>query len=119
MHDRLSALAARATGLSSADVELAVRRPLDHQSNRLYDVRAGERHLILKEYLKPQEFAEAPAREFRALELMAPLDIAPRPILIHAEPEPPLGPVVVYEYMEGDMWDHRRPTASDCCADKL
>ncbi len=116
MHDRLSALAAHATGLSSADVAIAVRQPLDHQSNRLYDLRAGERHLILKEYLKPQEFAEAPVRAFRALEIMAPLDIAPRPIVIHAEPEPPLGPVVVYEYMDGDMWDRRRPTASDLAA---
>ena len=88
MYDQLSILAARATGLSAADVEISVRQPLDHQSNRLYDLQAGARHLILKEYLKPQEFAEAPAREFRALELMAPLDIAPQPILIHAEPAP-------------------------------
>ncbi len=69
-----------------------------------------------KEYLKSQEFAEAPAREFRALELVAPLDIAPRPILIRAEPDPPLGPLVIYEYMEGGMWDRQRPAATDLAA---
>lgn len=113
MFDELSALVAEAVGLSPTDVHIAVRRPLDHQSNRLYDVRAAGRHLILKEYLKPDEFREAPLREYRALELLAPLDIAPRPILLLPESHPPLGPLVAYEYVDGEMWNRRRPTSAD------
>jgi len=116
MHNRFRTLVARATGLSPAGIAISLRQPLDHQSNLLYDVRFGARHLILKEYRKPHEFAEAPVREFRALELLEPLDIAPSPILIQAAPDPPLGPVVVYEFMEGSMWDRQCPTASDLAA---
>jgi hypothetical protein len=88
------------------------RPPLDHQSNRLYEVWADDRHWIVKEFLKPAEFSEAPLREWWALELLAPLDIAPRPVLFQPA-SPPLGPLVVYEFMEGQMWDRRKPTAMD------
>jgi aminoglycoside phosphotransferase (APT) family kinase protein len=116
MHHHLRAFVAGAMGLSPTAVRVSPCRPLDHQSNRLYDVRADGRHLILKEYLKPDEFREAPVREFRALELLAPLDIAPRPVLLQPEPVSPLGPVVVYEFMDGEMWDRRRPTAAGLAA---
>jgi hypothetical protein len=66
--------------------------------------------------VKPDEFREAPVRAFRALELLAPLDIAPRPVLLQPEPVSPLGPVVVYEFMDGEMWDRRRPTAAGLAA---
>lgn len=109
-HDRLSALLAHATGLSPSDVRIVERSPLEHQSNRLYEAWANGRHLILKEYLKADEFHDAPSREFRALEVVAPLDIAPRPVLLQAEEAPPLGPIVAYEFMEGAMWPRRPPS---------
>jgi len=73
----------------------------------------GDRHLIAKEFLKPDELATAPFREYRALELVAPLDIAPKPVAFAPEPEPPLGPLVVYEFLEGASWDRRRRTAAE------
>jgi hypothetical protein len=54
--------------------------PLAHHSNRLIDAWSGGQHLIVKEFLKPDEFDGAPAREYRALQLLAPLDIAPQPV---------------------------------------
>jgi len=91
---------------------------LDYQSNRLYDVWAGNRHLIVKEFLRPDEFQDAPVREFRALALLAPLDIAPQPVHFYVDKThpltaPPLGPIVIYEFMEGEMWDRHHPTAAE------
>lgn len=98
-----------ATGLAPSGFRIVLRPPLDYQSNRLYDVWASNRHLIAKEFVKPDEMVDAPAREFRALQLLAPLDIAPQPVFFRPE----LGPVVVYEFMEGEMWDRRHPTPSE------
>jgi aminoglycoside phosphotransferase (APT) family kinase protein len=69
--------------------------------------------LILKHYLRPREFAVAPVREFRALQLLVGLDLAPRPVLLDRAPGPGLGPLVVYEYMDGTMWGRRRPSAAE------
>jgi aminoglycoside phosphotransferase (APT) family kinase protein len=102
-----------ATGSSPAAVSVSPRPSLGYQSNRLYDAWAGDRHLIVKEFLKPDEFHDAPLREFRALELLAPLDIAPQPVSYRPFAGPPLGPTVLYEYMAGQMWDRRRPTAAE------
>jgi aminoglycoside phosphotransferase (APT) family kinase protein len=107
---------ARTIGVSPLAIQISVRTPLDHQSNRLYNVWADGRHLILKEYLKAQEFAAAPTREFEALRLMLPLDIAPRPVVLHATPTPLIDPFVIYEYLEGAMWDRQRPAAADLAA---
>ncbi len=104
----LPALAIQAAGLASATARIIPRLPLEIQANRLYDAWDGARHLIIKEYLLPAEQHVAAAREFQALRLLAPFDIAPQPIF-H---DPTLGPVVIYEYMAGDMWDRRRPTAA-------
>src|SRR5437763_5576433 len=104
----LQALAARATGLPPATIDLSPRAPLEHQANRLYDFWAGGRHLILKEFMLPDEKHAAAAREYQALALMAPLDLAPRTVFF----DPALGPVVIYEFMEGDMWDRRKPSAA-------
>ncbi len=87
-------------------VHLTLRPPLEYQSNRLYDLRAAGRHFIAKEYLKPDELETAPAREFQALHRLAELDIAPRPIFY----DPGLAPVVVYEFMAGEMWNRQRPS---------
>jgi len=113
VNEALKTLVAQATGLPSTTVRLAIRPPLEYQSNRLYDAWTGGRHLIIKEFLKPDELEDAPAREFRALELLAPLDIAPQPVLFQPLPTALNGPIVIYEYMEGEMWGRRRPTAGE------
>ena len=109
MHDPLKAIVARATGLSPTAIDISPRAPIGYQANRLYDAWVDRRHLIVKEFLLPAEQQVAPAREFEALTLLAPLDIAPQPVFY----EPSLGPVVIYEFMEGEMWDRRRPAPAD------
>jgi aminoglycoside phosphotransferase (APT) family kinase protein len=116
MHESLVALVSRALGLPSMAVEVAIRPPLDHQTNRLYDVWAGGRRLILKEYLQVDDLREAPLREFRALELLRLLDIAPRPFFVETAPTTSLGPIVAYEFMDGVMWGRRRPSDSSLAA---
>lgn len=64
---------------------------------------------IAKGYLKPDELEVAPLREDKALQLLSPLDIAPGPIFY----EPSVGPIVVCEFMEGEMWDRRPVNAID------
>lgn len=100
-----------ALGLAAGESTLALRPPLTYQSNRLYDLTAGGRHWIVKEFTRPEEFGLAPRREYGALKLLEPLDVAPTPFYLQAKPRPPLGPFVIYEYMPGQMWDRRRPTA--------
>ena len=109
MLSSLHAIAAQATGLPAGDIELTPRAPLEHQANRLYDFWAAGRHLILKEFLLPDERHAAAAREYQALKLLAPLDLAPQPVFF----DPSLGPVVIYEFMAGEMWDRRKPTTAD------
>jgi hypothetical protein len=90
MHPQLITVIRRASGLPVSQVQSMLRPPLDHQSNRLYDVWAGERHWIAKEFLKPEEWGVAPAREHRALVRLAGLDMAALPIFF----DPALGPIV-------------------------
>ena len=104
----LTAIAARATGLPAAAIDLSPRAPLEHQANQLYEFWADGRHLILKHYLLPDERHAAAEREHGALKLLAPLDLAPQPVFF----DPSLGPVVIYEFMDGEMWDRRKPTAA-------
>ncbi len=99
-----------ALGLAAGETSLTLRPPLTCQSNHLYDLTAEDGHWIVKEFTRPEEFDLAPRREFGALELLEPLDVAPQPVYLQADPRPPLGPFVVYEYMSGQMWDRRRPT---------
>ena len=112
MSGTLKAVLAEATGLPPASIAVSLRPPLDPQSNRLYDVWASNRHLIAKEFLKPAEYRHAPVREYQALELVAPLDIAPQPVF-YRPATTPLGPIVVYEFMEGEMWDRYCPTGAE------
>jgi thiamine kinase-like enzyme len=76
----------------------------------LYDVWVGDHHWIAKEFLKPDEFETAPHHEFEALKLVSSLDIAPQPIYFQPQTAS-LPPVVIYEYIEGEMWDRHVPTA--------
>lgn len=105
----LERMVALATGFPPSKTRIALRQPLTIQSNRLYDVWVEGRHLIAKEFLKPDELDTAPTREFSALQRVAALDIAPQPVFYDAA----LGPVVVYEYLEGEMWDRRVPAGDD------
>ena len=109
MNPTLQAVVEQATRLPISSIQLSPRPPLDFQSNRLYDLRVSGQHWIVKEFLHAAEWQEAPRREFRALELLAALDIAPRPVFY----DPALGPIVIYNYMPGEMWDRRRLTAGD------
>jgi aminoglycoside phosphotransferase (APT) family kinase protein len=111
--NELRTIVAQATGLDPEAVRISLRQPLDYQSNRLYDAWAGERHLIVKEFLKAAEYEDAPRREFRALALLAPLDVAPQPVSFKPDPTPGLGPAVVYEFMEGQPWGRRKPSAAE------
>ena len=109
--EQLQRSIAQALDQPGAAIRIEERRPLTHQSNRLYDAWAGDRQLIVKEFLKPDELHDAPLREARALELVVPLDIAPRLVLLQPSATPALGPVVVYEWMAGEMWERRRPSS--------
>lgn len=116
--EAIRSIVAGSSGAPRAAVRLAHRHPKTFQSNRLYDAwvegsgPGNPRHLIVKEFLKPDEFQEAPVREHRALQLLAPMDVAPQP-LSHHPPTPSRRPLVIYEYMEGKMWNRRRPTAEE------
>lgn len=107
---RILEIVAHALSVSPDNVTITERPALEHQNNRLYDIRAGERHLILKEYLKPDEWEDAPRREYGALQLLAPLDIAPRPVF-YEPADAPRSPLVAYAFMQGEMWDRCRPTS--------
>ncbi len=113
MSSELHTWLAAALNLPAGSVRLIVRPSLEHQSNRLYDVWIAERHLILKQYLRTDEYAEAPVREYRALQLLDGLDLAPRPVLLDRAGLPGLGPLLVYEFMDGTMWGRRRPAAGE------
>ena len=104
---------AKEIDIEPGKISISPRRALDFQSNRLYDMWADEKHFIVKEYLQPNELEAAPLREFKALRLLSALDIAPQPVYY----DPSTGPFVIYEYMQGEMWDRRSPSAADL--DKL
>jgi Ser/Thr protein kinase RdoA (MazF antagonist) len=101
-----------AAAVGDADATVAMRTPQTHQSNQLYDVWVEGRHLIAKQYLKEDEWEEAPDREHRSLQLLQPLDIAPHPYFY----DPAVGPIVLYEYMEGRMWGRYRPSTDELIA---
>jgi aminoglycoside phosphotransferase (APT) family kinase protein len=111
--ERLTATVARLAGCAPAAVRIEPRTPLEHQSNRLYEAWADGRRLIVKEYVKPEEFSTGPIHEYRSLELLAPLDVAPQPVGVDLEYGPERGPIVVYEYLAGEMWDRRRPSMDE------
>jgi aminoglycoside phosphotransferase (APT) family kinase protein len=105
----LETVISRALGLPLTAVHISLRKPLEFQSNRLYNVRTDKQHFIAKEFLKPDELREAPAREFFALQQLQPLQIAPRPVYY----DPDVAPIVVYEFLDGQMWARKRPDATD------
>ena len=114
MSETLEAALAEAIGSPASSMSVSIRPSLNSQSNHLWDVWVGKRHLIAREFLKPAEYQDAPVREYRALNMLAPMDIAPQPVLFRPLAET-VGPIVVYEFMEGEMWDRYRPTAAELC----
>ncbi|MEM9954712.1 MAG: hypothetical protein AAF846_24100 [Chloroflexota bacterium] len=100
------------TGLSVNDITLKERPRLTYQGSNLYDVRFGDTHWIAKQFLKEAEFTESPQREYDALNLVKSLDIAPQPIDYLPYPEYEKS-VVLYEFMQGNMWDRRKPSSQE------
>jgi hypothetical protein len=80
MSDLLREILHRALHVMPGDYALTLRPAIDDQTNRLYDVRTARGHFIAKEFLRPEEIPAAPEREFRALQVVAALDIAPQPV---------------------------------------
>ena len=99
---------ARAIGQPAYDGEITLRPATAHQSNRLYDVRVQGKHVTAKEYLRADR-PSAPRHEYDALRRLEALHLAPEPLFF----DPSVGPVVVYRYMEGEMWDRRVPSAAE------
>jgi Phosphotransferase enzyme family len=97
---------ARAIGRPAYDDEIKIRPATPHRSNQLYAVRAQGQHLIAKEYLRADR-PSASRHEYGALRRMEGLHLAPGPLFFDAS----VGPVVVYRYMKGEMWDRRVPSA--------
>jgi len=56
------------------DLTVTLRKPLDHQSNCLYDIWTAEEHFIAKVYLQTDELESAPRREFQVLTLLSSFD---------------------------------------------
>ena len=108
----LKEVAADVLSVAPSAMWLRPRPRLEIQSNNLFDAGTGEQRIVIKEFLKPDEFIEAPNREFKALELLSHLDIAPQPRAIFPQKRN-RRPLVVYDYMDGQMWDRRTPGAED------
>jgi aminoglycoside phosphotransferase (APT) family kinase protein len=108
VHETIRRILCERLGYAPETIRVTPRPPIDHQSNQLWDIQAGSDSLIGKQFLKPDEWADAPRREFDALTLLAPLDIAPQPVFY----DPTVAPLVLYVYMEGDMWPRRQPRAA-------
>ena len=99
---------ARAVGRPALDNKITLRPAAPHQSNRLYDVHVEGKHLIGKEYLRTDR-PDAARHEYAALRHVESLEFAPQPVFFDAR----VGLVVVYGYMEGEMWDRRVPSAAE------
>src|SRR5919199_4289288 len=97
-----------ALGRPALESEIRLRPAAPHQSNRLYDVSVEGKHLIAKEYLRA-DVPEAAQHEYAALRHVESLQFAPEPVFF----DPSVGPVVIYRYMEGEMWDRRVPSAEE------
>lgn len=100
------------SNIPSLDITISPRQRLEYQNNNLYDVRFGDIHWIAKEFTVEDEFFDSPKREFDALQLLAPFDIAPTAIDYLPYPDFKR-PVVIYEFMLGEMWDRRKPSQGE------
>lgn len=97
------------TEKSLPDIEVTERKRLTHQSNDLYDIKFDNVHWIAKVYVRADEFSTSPQREYTALQKLAHLDIAPKPIAYLPYPDYDQ-PIVIYEYMQGEMLNRKSPS---------
>lgn len=100
------------TATALDEIEVQERESLEYQGNTLYDVKFCKTHWIAKEFVKTDEFTSSPKREYDALILLEALDVAPKAIDYLPYPDYE-HPIVIYEYMQGEMWDRRKPTQDD------
>lgn len=112
MIENLKHLISFLTGETIADEHLLLWKPTEYQSNDTYRVQLQNELWIAKVFLKPEEFDDAPRREYETMQLLSPLDIAPRPIHYQKHKDGQK-PIVIYEFMAGEMWDRNKPTASE------
>lgn len=96
------------TATPLTEIEVQERQRLEYQSNNLYDVKFNNTHWIAKVFTKVDEFTSSPKREYDALNLLEALDVAPKAIDYLPYPDYE-HPIVIYEYMQGEMWDRRKP----------
>jgi hypothetical protein len=108
----LRSIAGEVLSISHSQIQLERRPQLDYQSNLLYDAFGDGQHLILKEFLKPEEFDESPGREYDALNLLSGHDIAPQPRAYYPHQQDNK-PVVIYDYLDGKMWDRYQPNPAE------
>jgi aminoglycoside phosphotransferase (APT) family kinase protein len=114
----IDTVVAHALGLSPGEITVRPVAPLDHQSNTLYEARAGGEVYMVKEFRKLDELHDAPAREYFAMEALVARDIAPRPVahVRAGQLGPGQWPIVVYQRLEGEMWDRRAPSPAEMTA---
>ena len=112
MRERIQQRVHNISNIPLSDITITARKRLDYQSNNLYDVHFEDSHWIAKEFVKEDEFLDAPRREYDALKLLETFDIAPVPIDYLPYPEFE-HPVVIYEFMPGEMWDRRKPSQDE------
>ncbi|MBV7338070.1 hypothetical protein KFU94_59565, partial [Chloroflexi bacterium TSY] len=68
MHHALQLVIEKATGLPLAEIDVALRPPLEIQNANLYDIWVDGCHLIAKEWTKSIDLHDNPRREFYALQ---------------------------------------------------
>ena len=107
----LAAQLAPLLGVAVQTLSLTPRLALPHQRQMLIDVRLPERHCIAKVFRPVCEQPDPATCEYHALQLVAPLDLAPKPVSLLPPLPPQRGAVVVYEFMPGVMWDRTPPSA--------
>ena len=108
----LHAVVSRITQRTPDKLDITLWQPTEHQSNHTYQIRFDDTHWIAKVYLKPAEYEDAPRREVESLRLLANYDIAPQ-LILHEPHTDTHKPIVIYEYMAGEMWDRNKPSAND------
>lgn len=103
-------LVAKLTNVTLNNGQISLWKPTEHQSNRIYRIQFDSEQWIAKVFLNPDEFDDAPRREYETMQLLTPLDIAPQPIHYekHTDTQKP---IVIYEFMQGEMWDRHIPTS--------
>jgi aminoglycoside phosphotransferase (APT) family kinase protein len=94
------------------DEQIIEWSPTKHQSNRIYQIQLDNTQWIAKIFLDPEEIDDAARREYHSLKLLSSLNIAPQPIH-YEKPADNQKPIVIYEFMQGEMWNRTPPTQAE------